>query len=153
MAGAPVEALQHVPLFAELDRHEVEQIARLFKERRFAKGETVVREGSGGAAFFLIDSGEATVSVGGAPRTTLGPGDYFGEIALIDEGTRSATITAVSELVLLRTHLLGFPPARAREWCDRLEAVAVDGEEASRGRAGRLPVVGRRVPKGDYARP
>jgi CRP-like cAMP-binding protein len=98
MAGAPVEALQHVPLFAELDRHEVEQIARLFKERRFAKGETVVRGGSGGAAFFLIDSGEATVSVGGAPRTNLGPGDYFGEIALIDEGARSATITAVSEL-------------------------------------------------------
>ena len=57
-----------MPLFADLDRHEVEQIARLFKERRFAKGETVVREGSGGAAFFLIDSGEATVSVGGSER-------------------------------------------------------------------------------------
>ncbi len=52
-----------MPLFAELDRQEVEQIARLFKERRFAEGETVVREGSGGAAFFLIDSGEATVSI------------------------------------------------------------------------------------------
>jgi len=110
MAGAPVEALQRVPLFAELDRHEVEQIARLFKERRFAKGETVVREGSGGAAFFLIDSGEATVSVGTAPRTTLGPGDYFGEIALIDEGTRSATITAVSELACYGLTLWDFRP-------------------------------------------
>jgi len=98
MAGAPVEALRRVPLFAELDQHEVEQIARLFKERRFAKGETVVREGSGGAAFFLIDSGEATVSVGGVERASLRPGDYFGEIALIDEGARSATITASSEL-------------------------------------------------------
>ena len=67
MTGAPVEAVRRVPLFAELDRHEVEQIARLFKERRFAEGETVVREASGGAAFFLIDSGEATVSVGGRP--------------------------------------------------------------------------------------
>jgi len=110
MAGAPVEALQHVPLFAGLDRHEVEQIARLFKERTFAKGETVVREGSGGAAFFLIDSGEATVSVAGAPRATLGPGDYFGEIALIDEGTRSATITASSELACYGLTFWDFQP-------------------------------------------
>ena len=58
----------------------------------------MVRAGSGGAAFFLIVSGEAEVSVGGAARRTLGPGDYFGEIALIDEGTRSATIMATSDL-------------------------------------------------------
>ncbi len=99
MAGAPIELLQRVPLFAELDPGELEQIARLFKERRFAKGETVVMEGSGGAAFFLISSGEATASVGGAERPTLQPGDYFGEIALIDEGRRSATITATSDLL------------------------------------------------------
>ena len=99
MAGAPVEALRCVPLFADLNESELAQIALLFKERRFARGETVVKEGSGGAAFFLIDSGEATVSVGGAERADLVPGDYFGEIALIDEGTRSATITATTELV------------------------------------------------------
>jgi CRP/FNR family cyclic AMP-dependent transcriptional regulator len=99
MAGAPIEAVQRVPLFAELDRREVEQIARLFKQRHFSAGETVVMEGSGGAAFFLIDSGEATVSVAGNERSTLQQGDYFGEIALIDEGTRSATITASTDLV------------------------------------------------------
>jgi phosphoenolpyruvate synthase/pyruvate phosphate dikinase len=99
VAGDPVEALQRVQLFAGLDRREVEQIARLFKERRFSEGETVVMEGSGGAAFFLIDSGEATVSVHGAERATLQQGDYFGEIALIDEGPRSATITASTQLV------------------------------------------------------
>jgi CRP/FNR family cyclic AMP-dependent transcriptional regulator len=95
----PVEALQRVPLFTELDRTEVEEIARLFKVRRFSQGDTVIREGSGGAAFFLIDSGEAKVSIRGAERATLQRGDYFGEIALIDEGQRLATITASSDLV------------------------------------------------------
>ena len=98
MAGVPVEALQRVPLFADLSKHEVKQIASLFKERRFSVGETVVRQGSGGAAFFVIESGEATVFVGGEEYTTLRPGDYFGEIALIDEGTRMATIVALSDL-------------------------------------------------------
>ena len=99
MAGAPIEVLRRVPLFADLNRREVSQIARLFKERRFSEGETVAREGSGGAAFFLIDSGEATVSVRGKHRTTLKPGDYFGEIALIDEGARTASLTAESDMV------------------------------------------------------
>ena len=87
MRGAPVEALQRVPLFADLSKREVQKIARLFKKRRFSKGETIVKEGSGGAAFFVIESGEAAVFIGGKQRTTLKPGDYFGEIALIDEGT------------------------------------------------------------------
>jgi CRP/FNR family transcriptional regulator, cyclic AMP receptor protein len=98
MAGAPPEILKRVPLFADLSRKELGQVARLFKERQFAEGETVAREGSGGASFFLIDSGQATVSIRGEQRGTLGPGDYFGEIALIDEGARSATVTASSEL-------------------------------------------------------
>ena len=99
MPGAPVDFVRRVPLFADLTKREAAQVARLFKERRFAEGETVVREGSGGAAFFLLDAGEATVSVGGRKRATLAPGDYFGEIALIDEGARMATITAATELV------------------------------------------------------
>ena len=99
MAGVPVEALQRVPLFADLSKQEVKQIASSFKERRFSEGETVVRQGSGGAAFFVIESGEATVFVGGEEYTTLRPGDYFGEIALIDEGARMATIVALSDLL------------------------------------------------------
>ena len=110
MAGDPVETLQRVPLFAELDRKEVEQIARLFKERRFSEGETVVLEGSGGAAFYLIQSGEATVSIRGSEKATLKPGDYFGEIALIDEGPRAATISASTELVCYGLTLWEFRP-------------------------------------------
>lgn len=98
MIGAPVDVLRRVPLFADLDPGELGQIARLFKQRLFAPGETVIKEGSGGAAFFVIESGEAIVSIGGQPRSTLKAGDYFGEIALIDEGTRMATITADTEM-------------------------------------------------------
>jgi CRP-like cAMP-binding protein len=82
-----------------MDRRQSEQVARLLKERRFAKGETVIMEGSGGAAFFLIESGEAAVSSRGVHLATLGAGDHFGEIALIDGGPRSATVTAASDLV------------------------------------------------------
>jgi CRP-like cAMP-binding protein len=94
-----VAAVQRVKLFADLDRRQAEQIGRLLKLRPFSKGETVIMEGSGGAAFFLIDSGEATVSSKGVQLATLGPGDYFGEIALIDGGPRSATVTAATDLV------------------------------------------------------
>jgi pyruvate,water dikinase len=96
---APIEFLKQVPLFADLNRRDLERVARLFKERTFRKGETVAREGSGGAAFFLILSGEAAVSVGGHPRSPLKAGDYFGEIALIDGGERAATVTAATDLV------------------------------------------------------
>jgi CRP/FNR family transcriptional regulator, cyclic AMP receptor protein len=110
MPGAPIEALQRVPLFADLSRSELQQIARLFKERRFARGETIIKEGSGGAAFFVIESGEAAVFLGGKPHTTLKPGDYFGEIALIDEGTRMATLTAVSDMLCYGVTFWDFRP-------------------------------------------
>ena len=98
-AKRPVDVIERVPLFANMSPRDTEGIAALFKERRFAPGETVTKEGTGGAAFFVIESGQATVSVGGQQRATLSAGDYFGEIALIDEGARSATVTADTELV------------------------------------------------------
>jgi len=110
VAGAPVDVLRRVPLFADLDQAELGQVARLFKERRFSAGETVVKEGSGGAAFFLIESGEATVSIRGRHRPALAPGDYFGELALIDEGVRSATITATTDLVCYGLTFWDFRP-------------------------------------------
>lgn len=98
MAEAPVELLQRVPLFADFEPGDLERLARSFKQRTFASGSTVVDEGKTGAGFFVIESGEASVTVRGGERAKLGPGDYFGEIALIDEGARSATVTADSEL-------------------------------------------------------
>jgi pyruvate,water dikinase len=97
--NGPVEVIERVPLFDNMSPRDIEGIAALFKERRFVAGETITKEGAGGAAFFVIESGHATVSVGGRQRATLTEGDYFGEIALIDEGARSATITASTDLV------------------------------------------------------
>jgi CRP-like cAMP-binding protein len=98
VAEGAVELLQRVPLFSDLDRKELERIAASMKERTFGAGETVTAEGSSGVGFFLIESGNAKVTVGGEDRRRLGPGDYFGEVALLNESARTATITAESDL-------------------------------------------------------
>jgi CRP/FNR family cyclic AMP-dependent transcriptional regulator len=95
----PVEALRNVPLFAELEDKDLELLARQLHERRFPEGAEITTEGSTGAGFFVILEGNADVSVGGEHRATLGPGDHFGEIALIDDGTRSASIVAATDLL------------------------------------------------------
>lgn len=110
MAGAPVEVLRKVPLFAELADADLERVARVFKKRQFSPGETVTKEGAGGAAFFLIESGEAEVTVRGRPRPALTAGAHFGEVALIDGQERSATIVAGSELVCYGLTYWDFQP-------------------------------------------
>jgi CRP-like cAMP-binding protein len=96
--SAPVDLLRRVPIFSELEPNELERISRSFRDRTFAAGQEVVTEGRGGVGFFVVESGEATVTVHGDARGKIGPGDYFGEVALIDEGPRSATITADTDL-------------------------------------------------------
>jgi hypothetical protein len=95
----PADVLTSVPLFSGLSDDEVDRIAALCKARRFAPGDVVIREGSGGASFYVIDSGAASVSIRGDEVAVLGPGDHFGEIALIDGGQRLATVTATTDLV------------------------------------------------------
>jgi CRP/FNR family cyclic AMP-dependent transcriptional regulator len=99
MAEAPIELLEQVPLFQGLPHNELQRIARSFKERHFSAGESVAAEGSGGVGFFVIGEGTASVDVHGDKRAQLGPGDYFGEIALIDDqARRTASITAETDL-------------------------------------------------------
>jgi CRP/FNR family transcriptional regulator, cyclic AMP receptor protein len=96
--SAPTELLKRVPIFSDLGDNEIERISRSFRDRTFSAGQEVVTEGRGGVGFFVIESGEAAVSVHGEERRTMGAGDYFGEVALIDEGPRTATITAKTDL-------------------------------------------------------
>jgi CRP/FNR family cyclic AMP-dependent transcriptional regulator len=98
VARAPVDALRQVPLFEGLDDSELTRLADRFQERSFSEGTTIVEEGATGTSFFVIGNGNASVSVGGELRTSLGPGDYFGEMAILDDGVRSASVTAATDL-------------------------------------------------------
>ena len=95
--SAPVELLKHVPLFQGLSAKELKTLSDNFTERSFREGTELTAEGQGGVGFFVIESGDAVVTVDGDERRRLGPGDYFGEVALIDGGLRTATITAQSD--------------------------------------------------------
>jgi pyruvate,water dikinase len=94
-----VGVMEQIPLFEGMTARDVAGVAAMFKERRFESGDTIMMEGAGAAAFFVIESGEATVAIGDKEIAHLGPGNYFGEVALIDDGARSATVTATTELV------------------------------------------------------
>jgi CRP/FNR family transcriptional regulator, cyclic AMP receptor protein len=95
--------LKKVSLFTGLEDKEAKKLASLFKERQFRAGEPMAEEGKHGIGFFVIESGKAKVTVHGKERAVLGPGSYFGEIALIDDGLRTATVTAEDEV---KAHVL-----------------------------------------------
>jgi CRP/FNR family cyclic AMP-dependent transcriptional regulator len=92
------DALGRVPLFEAVPKKDLQRLARSFSGRTFAPGREIVVEGSRGIGFFVIESGEAAVTRQGEEIRQLGPGDWFGEMALIDQGPRSATVVARSEL-------------------------------------------------------
>ena len=94
-----VGELKQIPLFSDLNQRQLRGLARGFKSREFYSGRPVVRQGHmDGVGFFIITEGEASVSVDGKEVARLGPGDYFGELALISKQARSATVTAVTPL-------------------------------------------------------
>ena len=101
--------LGEVPLFQGLSQRQLKRLARLFKERRFAAGRPVVKQGEmSGVGFFVISEGEASVTVDGSYVKGLGPGDSFGELALISQQERAATVTADSPLTCQVINLWDF---------------------------------------------
>ena len=91
--------LKQVPLFSSLAQRQLRRLSRDFKEREFQPGATPVRQGHmSGIGFFVITGGEASVSVDSREVARLGAGDYFGELGLISERARTATVTAETSL-------------------------------------------------------
>ena len=93
-----VDTLRAIPLFANVPDKQLKRLAAAMRERTVAAGEELTVEGRSGVGFFVIESGEASVSRGGEEIRTLGPGDSFGEMAVIDSGPRSATVRATTDL-------------------------------------------------------
>jgi CRP/FNR family cyclic AMP-dependent transcriptional regulator len=91
-------ALGRTDLFAGLNRRALNRLAAAAKVVQHEPGKAVADQGGAGVGFHLIVSGQASVTVGGRTRPDLGPGDYFGEVSLVDGKPRSASVTALTYL-------------------------------------------------------
>ena len=99
---ATADRLKDVPLLSCLSNRELKRVAKDVRQRSYEAGTTVVREGKmSGVGFFILEEGEASVSVGGEEVARIGPGDHFGELGLISKGARTATVTAVTPITCL----------------------------------------------------
>jgi CRP-like cAMP-binding protein len=129
-AGKHLEYLATVPLFAALTDDELARVAQATDELDVAAGEELVAQGRVGREFFLILDGRAVVRRDGREVGTLGPGEWFGELSLLDNEPRSATVVAVSDMKLL---VLG-----QAEFAGLLETVPSLAAKMLRALAGRL---------------
>ncbi len=103
------DVLKRVPLFSGLSQRQLRRIASGFQERDYAAGRTIVREGHmDGIGLFILAEGNASVHVGGKQVGALGPGDHFGELAVINRAERSATVIAETPLRCLMIPFWGF---------------------------------------------
>ena len=103
-----VEQLRAVPLFQGMTDRSIERIGELARPVSFAAGDRMTTEGARGDTFIVLTSGTADVTQGGRTLRTLGPGDFLGEISLIDSGPRTATVTATSTIDALVIDRAGF---------------------------------------------
>ena len=116
-----VDRLRHVPLLEACTAEELNRIATLVEEIEVPAGEVLTHEGAREAFFYIVATGTATVTREGQRLTTLGPGAFFGEVALLTHGPRTATVRADTAMRLLRvderrfTALLGEAPSVSRK--------------------------------------
>jgi CRP/FNR family cyclic AMP-dependent transcriptional regulator len=120
----PLELLSHVELFHELDGEQVAALSELIQLQTFANGDIIFRQGSDGEQMYVIASGQVEIRIHdkeeqGYAAVYLGSGQVFGEMALIDDGPRSATVIAVED----NTQVYGFPIQSFNELCKRNTAI------------------------------
>jgi CRP/FNR family transcriptional regulator, cyclic AMP receptor protein len=96
-----VELIKHAPLFAGCSKKELAQIAQIADELDFRTGKTLIKEGSPGREFFVLIDGTAEIRRKGRKIDTAGPGDFFGEMALLTEQPRNATVVTTSAVDVL----------------------------------------------------
>jgi len=99
---ARIAALRNVPLLAGLSRDDLSRILSLGKEQEFRKGAIITKAGNQARDFYLILEGEARLTLPGRRSSDLMPGDYFGEMSVLDGGPRTATIQAITRVRALR---------------------------------------------------
>jgi len=102
--------LKPIGIFKGMPPAELKKISKQMREIRHPKGAEIMIRGEGGVGFLVILSGEAEVETGDGRRRKLGPGDHFGEMAMLDHQGRSANVTAASDLVLAAVPEWGFKP-------------------------------------------
>jgi len=95
-----VEHLSRVPIFESCSKKELQTIAKQVREITHEAGHVIAAEGEPGAGLFVIDSGEADVTIGGRTVNHMKAGEFFGEMALLDGGPRTATVTATTDITL-----------------------------------------------------
>lgn len=100
--------LRKIDLFADLSSRELGHVARIAREVVFTAGATIIKEGDYGDSLFIIAGGEVSVMRGGSRIGSLGEAEYFGELAVLTGEMRSATITAVSDCLVLRIEQADF---------------------------------------------
>jgi CRP-like cAMP-binding protein len=96
-----LELLKRTPLLSDLGRRELEEVERLVDEVDVPAGRVLMREGDAGREFFVVVNGKVSIDRGGTRVRTMEPGDFFGEIALLAEGPRTATATSDGPATLL----------------------------------------------------
>ena len=97
----PTETLRRVPLFASLDKKELGMLARLVKEQSYPAGTVIVQAGAGGHGLYVIREGNVAIIQNGRTVATMGPGQFFGEISVLDGGPRTADVRAEAPTVCL----------------------------------------------------
>lgn len=115
-AKIDMSLLQKIPLFQGMSKAHLRSLLKQTNLEKFPSGKVIVAEGDPGGRMFLILDGLAKVSVKGRNRTTLGPGDFFGEISLLDKGPRSATVTAETSVEALSLTSWNFLSLMQEHW-------------------------------------